>query len=242
MDDENEWNNLDDCSLFWPEEPFNLFGDHNLDLDFSNLFPPPVFQANNAFDPDARETAGVLDPYQSNLGYSSCSTLMQHESSESCPETTNLPPENAATGSSSLTGCLEPTNQASTAGFAPTGAESNDDEHELNVQSTKRRFFNAFSISSGNEVRLRSRKRFSAKRREVVARNRIIGVCLHCRLRKVAVGSSTSGQALLETNSRLMFSVTTAFHAINASNTLVVYPLAKKYVCGGAWLQRDSII
>jgi hypothetical protein len=73
---------------------------------------------------------------------------------------------------------------ASTDGSAASGAET---AYQLKATEEKRTFFKAFSISSGEDVRMHTRKRFSEKRKKAVALNRMLGVCLHCRLRKVAV-------------------------------------------------------
>jgi hypothetical protein len=61
------------------------------------------------------------------------------------------------------------------------------DQNDSNATVTKRKFLAAFSATSGEEVPLHTRKPFSQQRRQAVALHRAMGICIQCKLRKVAV-------------------------------------------------------
>jgi hypothetical protein len=177
------WNSLEDCSLFLPEDSFGLFGDYDLNLDFNDFLEPAFGEANHAFEPLGWDTHEGLDPFQPGP-HSPLSTLEEQNDwilspNISLHECKHTPPSSRDSVRSSNS-----EDHASTDGSAASGAES---VHQLKATAGKRTFFKAFSVSSGKDVRMHTRKRFSETRKKAVALNRMIGVCLHCKLRKVAV-------------------------------------------------------
>jgi hypothetical protein len=179
------WNSLEDYSLFLPDDAFDLFGEYGLDLDFNSFLDPTLDEANNAFFPVRWDVQDRSDPARPEVHLPS-STLEQTDGRIPSPNATTFASNHTAVSSPSCVRSLDSEDQASTHGSAASGTE---DKHQVKDTAAKRKFFKAFSVSSGNEVPLHSRKRFSEERKKAVALNRIIGVCLHCRLRKVAVSS-----------------------------------------------------
>jgi hypothetical protein len=182
MNATDNWNDPDDYSLFLPDDAFNLFGESNLFVDFSN-FPGPEFNEVEAAFQD-------LD-------------WEQHEAN--APDLENPSSMVARTGelivsietpapipNHSITSRGEPfqgrNSEVISNADTVEGIESNE-KRDTQGRASKRKFFNAFSVTSGEEVQLHTRRPFSEERKKIVAVNRIIGVCLHCRLRKVAVSS-----------------------------------------------------
>ncbi|KAN0116972.1 hypothetical protein V8E51_002949 [Hyaloscypha variabilis] len=204
MDQAQGWN-FDDYSHFFADESFNLFGDCNLDFDFNNELAPGFDEANNAFDlGEWDEPPAAVDSASTVLNVQP-STLADPEITTSSNQTIQESQRNGDS-SSSLTRVLI-TEDPGQIDHPPESQIQN--ESQSKAQTTKRKYFTAFSASSGDEVRQHTRRKFSEEQKKVVALNRMMGVCLHCRLRKVAcddgipcnrcikrAGSISSGQEI----------------------------------------------
>lgn len=188
MDAAEVWNEFDEYSLFLPDDSFNLFGGCNHDLNFNDFLAPASDETSNAFEPMGCAEHGTLNPVQlaptqPNLNpkfptmEEPKSFIQTKEAHVSVPEHT-LP---SSPGSVRTQGCDDRT---STIGSTTSGME---EKHERGSTSAKRKFLTAFSVKSGDELPLPTRRRYSQERRKAVALHRMIGSCLHCRLRKVAV-------------------------------------------------------
>jgi hypothetical protein len=187
MEGEQGWNDSGDYSFVLPDDTFPLFGDDNLDLDFDSLFVPSFLEDNNALDLvawDGQEYTNTVQPEDS---FSLWSTTEACDDLEPCPVRADIRPEHASISSASSDGSSSSEEREFTDVSTASGAEVDELKHQLGPIEKQRKLFKAFSMSSGDEVRLHTRKRFSPERKKMVALNRMIGVCLHCRLRKVPV-------------------------------------------------------
>lgn len=181
MDATEGWNDLADYSLFLPDDAFYLFGQFDLDVDLPN-FLGPEFTEGNAACQDVECTQQEV----SALDFENPSPILtQPNELLTSPE----PPVPVLENSLAFTG--EPFQGRNSEVRSTTdpaeGLEPNEMQ-ETKAKATKRKFLTAFSAMSGEEVQLRTRRPFSEGRRQAVALHRMIGVCLHCRLRKVAAG------------------------------------------------------
>jgi hypothetical protein len=183
MDAGEGWSELNDYSLFLPDDTFNLFGECDLNFDFNDFLDPAVGEANNILDPIGWDRQQRLVAVQPDLSFQ-LSTLEEPNDLSPNPEEALLASNHAPACSLSSDQDPRSENQISQNSFLSTGTEH---EHQLKIVSSKRKFLAAFSVISGENVRLRNRKPFSEERKKEVALNRTIGVCLHCRLKKVAV-------------------------------------------------------
>lgn len=184
----NGWHSLDDFPLFSPDDSFNLLGDYSLDLDFNNLLASPVLPVDNDVDLGGWESNEVFSAVQQSLSLPLSSILEQQNDLIINSDTKIIASENTPISVPSAAQAPSPEHQLSTGDSAAFGTGKDEKVQQPKATTTKRKFFNAFSVSNGKEVRLHTRKRFSAERKKVVALNRMIGACLHCRLRKVGVG------------------------------------------------------
>jgi hypothetical protein len=185
MDSTEGWDALGNYSLFFPDDTFNLFGDFDLDLGYNDFLVPPLDEAITTFDLAEWNQSEAMVPALPDVNFIPSTCGEPHDL------ITNQVAQLQAskdTSTSSPGSDRSPTseNQTSPDGYPAHGIEG---EHQLKTVARRRNFLTAFSAESGEEIRLHTRKRFSKERRKVVAFNRIIGVCLHCRLRKVSVSS-----------------------------------------------------
>ena len=185
MDAAEGWNGLDDYSLFLPEDSFNLFGEYDLDLGLNDSFLPALDEASAAFDMAGWDLIETAIPVLPGLDVTLPTSGEPHDLMPN-PETELQASKHTSTSSPSSARSPISEDQSSPDGFSASG---NKVEHQPKSALRNRKFLTAFSVESGKEIRLHTRKRFSKEQRRVVALNRIIGVCLHCRLRKVAVSS-----------------------------------------------------
>jgi hypothetical protein len=186
MDAAENWNDLDGYSLFLSEEDsFNLFGEYDLDFGLNNSFLPAPDEASATFDMTGWDRIEAMIPAQPGLDATLPTSGEPHDLIPN-PEAELQASKYTSTSSPSSARSPISEDQTSTNGFSASG---NEVEHQPNTALRKRRFLTVFSVESGEEIQLHTRKRFSKEQRQVVALNRIIGVCLHCRLRKVAVSS-----------------------------------------------------
>ncbi|KAE9376545.1 hypothetical protein N431DRAFT_501388 [Stipitochalara longipes BDJ] len=205
MDAAEGWN-FDDYPLFFADESSNLFGEYDLTFDINNFLIPEVDQTSNSFhlgewDGPAEAVNSAhpelnfqLPPSEEREGLNPILPAELYERShdfDPSPNSARSPDseeQDSADGSAvSIPGC----------------------EPQLKTSAAKRKYLRAFSAKSGQDVGLHTRKQFSEEQKKVVALNRTIGVCLHCRLRKVAcdngipcnrcikrAGSISSGQGI----------------------------------------------
>ncbi|PMD63517.1 uncharacterized protein K444DRAFT_322470 [Hyaloscypha bicolor E] len=205
MDAAENWNGLGDYSLFLPEDSFNLFGEYDLDLGLNNSFLPALDEASATFDIAEWDQIEAMIPALPRLD-ATLPTSGEPQDLIPNPEAELQASKYTSTSSPSSARSPISEDQTSTDGFPVSGKEV---EHQTKTELRKREFLTAFSVESGEEIQLHTRKRFSKEQRQVVALNRIIGVCLHCRLRKVAcddgipcnrcikrAGSISSGQEI----------------------------------------------
>jgi len=179
MDAAEDYSDPANYSLFLPDDAFNLFGEYDLNFDFNEFLVPAFDEANDAFDPAPWASHGMVDPGLPDLNLA---LPMMGESNNfiSDPEAEF----HASKTSSSSAQSTNSEDHTSTDGSAASGIV---DDHQPKIIATKRKFLSAFSVTSGEEVRLHTRKRYHEGRKKEVALHRMIGVCLHCKLRKVAV-------------------------------------------------------
>jgi len=183
MDQAQGWN-FDNCSLFFADESFSLLGDYNPVFDFNDELAPSFDETINAFDLDEwHEPPAAVDSLNSDFHFQ-LPTLQEPEEVSCVAPAELYEPIHEQNSSPSSARSPNSEDHEARGGSPPSGTE---DEVHLTTSATKRKFLTVFSANSGKDVRLRSRKRFSAEQKKVVALNRTIGVCLHCRLRKVAV-------------------------------------------------------
>ena len=177
MDQAQGWN-FDDHCLFFADGSFSLLGDYNPNFDFNDELAPGFDEANNAFDLNEwHEPPAAVDSLHSDFHFQLPTLQEPEEVSCVAPAELYEPIHEQNSSPSSK-------DHEARAGSPPSG---NEDEVHLTTSATKRKFLTVFSANSGKDVPLRARKRFSEERKKAVALNRTIGVCLHCRLRKVAV-------------------------------------------------------
>jgi hypothetical protein len=174
MDATEGWNDPANYSLFLPSDAFNLFGEFNIDFEFPNFLGPEFTEGNAAFQSIEWGT-GAPDLENPSSMLTQPTELLTNQETPTLTST-----EEPFRGQNSEIRSL--TDSADDDGLKP------NEKHGMNAKATKRKFLTAFSATSGEEVQLRTRRQFSEDRRQAVALNRMIGVCLHCRLRKVAAG------------------------------------------------------
>ncbi|KAH8802276.1 hypothetical protein F5882DRAFT_514251 [Hyaloscypha sp. PMI_1271] len=205
MDAAEDWNGLDDYSIFLPEDSFNLFGEYDLDLGLNDSFLPALDETSAMFDMAGWDRIETMIPALPGLDVTLPTSGEPHDLIPN-PEAELQASQHTSASSPGSARSPISEDQSSTDGFSASG---NKVEHQPKSALRNRKFLTAFSVESGKEIRLHTRKRFSKEQRRVVALNRIIGVCLHCRLRKVAcndgipckqcikrVGSISSGQEI----------------------------------------------
>jgi hypothetical protein len=185
MDAAEDWNGLDDYSLFLSEDSFNLFGEYDLDPGLNNSFLPALDEASATLDMTGWDRIEAMIPVQPGLDATLSTSGEPHDLIPN-PEAELQASKYTSTSSPSSARSPISEDQTSTNGFSASG---NEVEHQPNTALRKRKFLTVFSVESGEEIQLHTRKRFSKEQRQVVALNRIIGACLHCRLRKVAASS-----------------------------------------------------
>jgi hypothetical protein len=185
MDNAEGWNELDDYSLFLPDDSYNLFGQHNVDLDFCSFLAPAFEETNSAFNSIECDGREGFDSALPDFDFPS----QRAEESQKLipnPEAELLVSTHTSASSSNLARSPKSDDRRSRECSAACRIEN---ENLLKTTNTKRKLLAAFSVTSGREVRLHSRKRYHEGRKREVALHRVIGVCLHCKLRKVAVSS-----------------------------------------------------
>jgi len=182
--EEAEASTVDDWSLFLEGESFNLFGDYDLNIDFNSALDPGYHEINSSFDfgewDDPSEAVNPA-PLDINLQSPALDEWVDSglTATADCSISSYFPDISSSSARSLHCGDQD---SASGSPNSITGSE-----HQPKASEPKRKYFTAFSANSGRDVRLHTRKRFSEEQKKVVALNRTIGVCLHCRLRKVAV-------------------------------------------------------
>jgi hypothetical protein len=182
MDAAEDCNGPANYSLFLPDDAFNLFGEYDLNFDFNDFLVPALDEANNAFDPVPWAGHGMADPGLPDLNLP-LPTVGESNNFISDPEA-ELHASKYTSASSNSAQSPNSEDHTPIDGSAASGIL---DEHQPKIIATKRKFLAAFSVTSGEEVHLHNRKRYHEERKKEVALHRMIGVCLHCKLRKVAV-------------------------------------------------------
>jgi hypothetical protein len=182
MDATEDYNGPANYSLFLPDDAFNLFGEYDLNFDFNEFLVPAFDEANDTFDPASRASHGMVDPGLPDLNLPP-PTMGESNNFISDPEAEFHASKYTSASSSSA----QSTNAEDHTSIDGSAASGIVDEHQPKIMATKRKFLSAFSVTSGEEVRLHTRKRYHEGRKKEVALHRMIGVCLHCKLRKVAV-------------------------------------------------------
>jgi hypothetical protein len=179
MDAPEGWNDPADYSLFLPEDAFDLFGEYDLHIDITDFLAPELEGASTVVEAVEWERQ---EPATPKLNIPS-EILTQLNDLNTSPETVfSVPDYTSAFAGEPFQGPIsEKTTTNIAEGFEPKG------ETDMKARASKRKFLSAFSAESGEEVPLHIRKPFSKQRRQVVALNRMIGVCIQCKLRKVAV-------------------------------------------------------
>lgn len=180
MDPAEGCNDPVDYFQFLPEDAFILFGESDLHLDFNQFLAPDFERGSLDFEiveRDAQEASA-------------------HD--VDVPSLTSTQPNDLITTSQETLPVLEHASASTPDIFqSPISTENMTTDtidsavpnkiKDSTAPATKRKFLTAFSATSGEEILLRSRKPFSQQKRQVVALNRTIGVCLQCKLGKVAV-------------------------------------------------------
>ncbi|PVH78343.1 hypothetical protein DL98DRAFT_656220 [Cadophora sp. DSE1049] len=180
MDDHSFWNQPVDFPLFFPDEGFNLFGDPSFDFDFSaSPFLDFDYSSTNQHDVASNDRLETLSNTHSGI----TTPMTSHDNLEVSPVLTceHAPASKSGHSKSHATPQGIGTRSSDQSSKAPNSAKMSSSE------TLKRKIDQSvivFSSTSNKEVTPRKRKTFSASRRKEVALNRMVGVCIQCKLRK----------------------------------------------------------
>ncbi len=161
---------------FLPDDAFNLFGEYG--LDFNHFLATDFEAVNTDFQ--------VVEPQEATaLGDNvPLSTWRQPNNLTNASEPTLPVLQNSSTSTQSA--LHNQTFKENTIAYTPGVAEPNASK-DSTATAKKRKLLTAFSAVTGEDVPLHTRKPFPEQRKQDVALHRKIGVCIQCRLRKVAV-------------------------------------------------------
>ena len=185
MENSDLWGSLDDYSIFLPGDgdDLNLFGNYLLgvDFDFDQFLLPPT---QDAFNPvvdstPARSDFDTISPSLQHTATTYATDTSSNASSIDYPELSIPPLQTISDGQ--LSDPVEDRPEDSTQCHS-----GNEDQDNLSI-SMKRKIEDAiivFSVNADTKVVPKRRKAYSKSRKREVARNRMVGACIPCKVRK----------------------------------------------------------
>jgi len=237
METFNSLENLEDYSIFFPDDDIDPLRDYNFDLELPQLaFSELDFVTASPYNPEANDYC---------LNLSDISTIAPWDL-ELCPfdepskvapiesEPAALTPQSPA--GSGLVLAESSKEQREQLGDSSHGIQADTD---CAIPSRKRKWDDSIIVFPANaEARLiqRRRKAFDASRRREVAMNRMLGACTPCKLRKGSASLSHNQGSRFRgtmTNGCCSSSVALAFLASTASNVQEVRCWHRKFAPGG---------
>jgi hypothetical protein len=172
---------------FHTDDSFDLLGDFNFDLDFTDFHFPELELDFDSLQPLHSQLEPTLFHTSFTDSNADATSRVQdwsiHSSSE--PEDPLLVSSDENESSLLGTGGSPSTYQSNEKAHSENSLEQSDDNFKA-----KRKWEDSVTVFSSNDnwkVVQKRRKAYSPTRRKAVALNRLIGVCIQCKLRKGSV-------------------------------------------------------
>jgi hypothetical protein len=183
MEHPDLWGPPDDYSIFLPNDDLTLFGNGLLGVDFDFdqfLLPPTQDTFNPAVDSTpARSDFDIISPTLPNTATTYATGTGSNADSIDYPELCITPLQTISDGQQSDPVEDKPED-------SPRCHSEDELEDNLSI-SLKRKIEDAIIIFSANADTMvvpKRRKAYSKSRKREVARNRMVGACIPCKVRK----------------------------------------------------------